>query len=171
MPLPSFCTWLLPCLQKHHSSCSSCLLPFTGYIAFDVASVFIDQCTEQAIAQPLQHVCVIGNQREHGAMSVVDGSNDIVVCTDLPSQLNGGEGKLGHLLEWRAALMVKNFIQMPASVDVHTSVDQHLATAVTEAFVAVHVDEMINGLTILHSEDAKVVGYLYKLVSWSLQRF
>lgn len=152
MPLPSFCTWLLPCLQKHHSSCSSCLLPFTGYIAFDVASVFIDQCTEQAIAQPLQHVCVIGNQREHGAMSVVDGSNDIVVCTDLPSQLNGGEGKLGHLLEWRAALM-------------------HLATAVTEAFVAAHVDEMINGLTILHSEDAKVVGYLYKLVSWSLQRF
>ncbi|KAG2355129.1 peroxisomal oxidase [Suillus spraguei] len=67
------------------------------------------------------------------------------------------------LLEWRAALMVKNFTQTPASADVDASINQRLAKAVTEAFVAAQVGEMINNLAVLPSEDAKVVGYLYRL--------
>ncbi|KAG2354563.1 peroxisomal oxidase [Suillus spraguei] len=67
------------------------------------------------------------------------------------------------LLEWRAALMVKNFTQTPASADVDASINQRLAKAVTEAFVAAQVSEMINDLAILPSEDAKVVGCLYRL--------
>jgi acyl-CoA oxidase len=69
------------------------------------------------------------------------------------------------LLEWRAALMVKNFTQTPADVDVDASVNQRLAKAVTEAFVAAQVGEMISNLATLPSEDAKVVGCLYRLVS------
>ncbi|KAG1859510.1 peroxisomal oxidase [Suillus tomentosus] len=60
------------------------------------------------------------------------------------------------LLEWCAALMVKNFTQMQASGD-------HLARAITEAFVAAQVGEMINNLTNLPSEDARVIGCLYRL--------
>lgn len=67
------------------------------------------------------------------------------------------------LLEWRAALMVKNFTQTPASGDVDASVNQRLAKAVTEAFVAAQVGEMINNLANLPSEDAKAVGCLYRL--------
>ncbi|KAG2344190.1 peroxisomal oxidase [Suillus weaverae] len=67
------------------------------------------------------------------------------------------------LLEWRAALMVKNFTQTPASGDVDANVNQRLAKAVTEAFVAAQVGEMINNLAVLPSEDAKVVGCLYRL--------
>ncbi|KAG2119395.1 acyl-CoA dehydrogenase/oxidase C-terminal [Suillus clintonianus] len=67
------------------------------------------------------------------------------------------------LLEWRAALMVKNFTQTQASGDVDASVNQRLAKAVTEAFVAAQVGEMIKNLTMLPSEDAKVVGCLYRL--------
>ncbi|KAG1844706.1 peroxisomal oxidase [Suillus subluteus] len=67
------------------------------------------------------------------------------------------------LLEWRAALMVKNFTQTPTSGDVDASVNQRLAKAVTEAFVAAQVGEMINNLANLPSEDAKVVGCLYRL--------
>lgn len=67
------------------------------------------------------------------------------------------------LLEWRAALMVKNFTQTPANGDVDASVNQRLAKAVTEAFVAAQVGEMINNLANLPSEDAKAVGCLYRL--------
>lgn len=67
------------------------------------------------------------------------------------------------LLEWRAALMVKNFTQTSASGDVDASVNQRLAKAVTEAFVAAQVGEMISNLAVLPSEDAKVVGCLYRL--------
>jgi len=67
------------------------------------------------------------------------------------------------LLEWRAALMVKNFTQTPASGDVDANVNQRLARAITEAFVAAQVGEMINNLTNLPSEDARVVGCLYRL--------
>ncbi|KAG2105463.1 peroxisomal oxidase [Suillus discolor] len=67
------------------------------------------------------------------------------------------------LLEWRAALMVKNFTQTPASGDVDANVNQRLARAITEAFVAAQVSEMINNLTNLPSEDARVVGCLYRL--------
>ncbi|KAG2355235.1 hypothetical protein BDR07DRAFT_1493422 [Suillus spraguei] len=59
--------------------------------------------------------------------------------------------------------MVKNFTQTPASADVDASINQRLAKAVTEAFVAAQVSEMINNLAILPSEDAKVVGCLYRL--------
>ncbi|KAG1777940.1 peroxisomal oxidase [Suillus placidus] len=67
------------------------------------------------------------------------------------------------LLEWRAALMVKNFTQTPANGDVDANVNQRLAKAVTEAFVAAQVGEMINNLAVLPSEDARVVGCLYRL--------
>ncbi|KAG2052587.1 peroxisomal oxidase [Suillus hirtellus] len=67
------------------------------------------------------------------------------------------------LLEWRAALLVKNFTQTPASEDVDANVNQRLARAITEAFVAAQVGEMINNLTNLPSEDARVVGCLYRL--------
>jgi acyl-CoA oxidase len=67
------------------------------------------------------------------------------------------------LLEWRAAFMVKNFTQTPAGRDVDASVNQRLAKAVTEAFVAAQVGEMINNLSNLPWEDAKVVGSLYRL--------
>ena len=72
------------------------------------------------------------------------------------------------LLEWRAALMVKNFVQTQARGDVDGNVNQRLARAVTEAFVAVQVGEMINNLTALPSQEAKVVGRLYKLVGYYL---
>lgn len=67
------------------------------------------------------------------------------------------------LLEWRAALMVKNFTQTQASGDVDANVNQRLARAITEAFVAAQVGEMINNLTNLPSEEARVVGCLYRL--------
>ncbi|KAG2145426.1 peroxisomal oxidase [Suillus bovinus] len=67
------------------------------------------------------------------------------------------------LLEWRAALMVKNFTRTPASGDVDASINQRLAKAVTEAFIAAQVGEMINNLTNLPSEDARAVGCLYRL--------
>ncbi|OJA14153.1 hypothetical protein AZE42_09596 [Rhizopogon vesiculosus] len=67
------------------------------------------------------------------------------------------------LLEWRAALMVKNFTQTQGKAEVDANINQRLAKAVTEAFVAVQVGEMINNLTTLPSEDANVVGRLYRL--------
>jgi acyl-CoA oxidase len=70
------------------------------------------------------------------------------------------------LLEWRAALTVKNFTQTQAKGDVDASVNQRVAKAVTEAFVAVQVGEMISDLFALPSEDAKVIGRLYRLVSF-----
>ena len=68
------------------------------------------------------------------------------------------------LLEWRAALMVKNFVQTQARGDVDGHVNQRLARAVTDAFVAMQVGEMINNLTVLPSQEPKVVGRLHKLV-------
>jgi acyl-CoA oxidase len=65
--------------------------------------------------------------------------------------------------------MVRNFTQTPAGRDVDASVNQRLAKAVTEAFVAAQVGEMISNLANLPSEDAKVVGSLYRLVSCYLR--
>ena len=53
--------------------------------------------------------------------------------------------------------------------DVDANVNQRLARAVTEAFVAMQVGEMINNLTALPSQEAKVVGRLYKLVGYYLR--
>jgi len=64
--------------------------------------------------------------------------------------------------------MVKNFVQTQAKGDVDANVNQRLARAVTEAFVAVQVGEMINNLTALPLQEAKVVGRLYKLVGYCL---
>jgi acyl-CoA oxidase len=52
---------------------------------------------------------------------------------------------------------------------VDASINQRLAKAVTEAFVAAQVSGMINNLANLPSEDAKVVGSLYGLVSCYLR--
>jgi acyl-CoA oxidase len=65
--------------------------------------------------------------------------------------------------------MVRNFTQTPAGRDVDASVNQRLAKAVTEAFVAAQVGEMISNLANLPSEDAKAVGSLYRLVSCNLR--
>ena len=65
--------------------------------------------------------------------------------------------------------MVKNFVQAQAKGDVDGNVNQRLARAVTEAFVVVQVGGMINNLTALPSQEAKVVGRLYKLVGCYLR--
>ena len=64
--------------------------------------------------------------------------------------------------------MMKNFVRTQATGDVDASINQRLAKAVTEAFVAAQVGEMIKNLTALPSEDARAVGYLYRLVSCCL---
>lgn len=64
--------------------------------------------------------------------------------------------------------MVKNFVQTQAKGEADANINQRLAKAVTEAFVAVQVGEMINRTT-LPSEDAKVVSRLYRLVSCYLR--
>jgi acyl-CoA oxidase len=69
------------------------------------------------------------------------------------------------LLEWRAALMAKNFTKTQTKGDIDANVNQRLAKAVTEAFVAVQVGEMISNLIALPTEDARVIGRLYRLVS------
>jgi acyl-CoA oxidase len=70
------------------------------------------------------------------------------------------------LLEWRAALMAKNFTKTQTKGDVDANVNQRLAKAVTEAFVAVQVGEMISNLIALPTEDARAIGPLYRLVSF-----
>ena len=50
-----------------------------------------------------------------------------------------------------------------------TRLRSSLLRAVTEAFVVVQISEMINNLTALPSQEAKVVGRLYKLVGYYLR--
>jgi acyl-CoA oxidase len=71
-------------------------------------------------------------------------------------------GAIVHLLEWRAALAVQNFAQTANEADAGTN--QRLAKAITEAFVATQVAEMIAGLRGLPQTEARVIGDLYHLV-------
>jgi len=73
------------------------------------------------------------------------------------------------LSEWCATLMVENFVQTQARGDVDANVNQRLARVVTEVFVTVQVGGMINNLTALPSQEAKVVCRLYQLVGYYLR--
>ncbi|KIJ61734.1 hypothetical protein HYDPIDRAFT_96089 [Hydnomerulius pinastri MD-312] len=66
-----------------------------------------------------------------------------------------------HLLEWRAALAVKDFARTVDEPD--AGINQRLARAITEAFVATQVGEMIAGLSKLPQLEAGVIGDLYHL--------
>lgn len=69
------------------------------------------------------------------------------------------------LLEWRAALLVRELAQNVQEPD--ASSPQRVAKAVTEAFVGARVGEIINGLPEAlngRERDVKVLGRLYLLV-------
>jgi acyl-CoA oxidase len=66
------------------------------------------------------------------------------------------------LLEWRAALIVQDLARNQNKPD--TSANQRVSKAVSEAFVAAQVVQMIQELNLV-DEDRRVVGELYRLVS------
>ncbi|KAF9234866.1 acyl-CoA dehydrogenase/oxidase C-terminal [Melanogaster broomeanus] len=66
-----------------------------------------------------------------------------------------------HLLEWRAALAVQNYAQTADDPD--ASINQRLAKAITEAFVATQVGEMIADLNSLPQSGARALRDLYHL--------
>ena len=70
------------------------------------------------------------------------------------------------LLELRAALIVQDHAKNLATGDIDASVIQRVSKAVTEAFVAVQVAEMIKGLEDvgIKGNDASVVTKVYLLV-------
>jgi acyl-CoA oxidase len=76
-------------------------------------------------------------------------------------------GAIVHLLEWRAALAIQNFAQTVDEAD--ADINQRLAKAITEAFVATRVAEMIAGLRGLPEKEARVIGDLYHLVNSTLR--
>ncbi|KAJ7038971.1 peroxisomal oxidase [Mycena alexandri] len=66
------------------------------------------------------------------------------------------------LLEWRAALLVNESAQTPSEPD--ATLTQRVSRAVTEAFVAARVGEMIDGLkSALKQREAEVVAKVYLL--------
>lgn len=66
-----------------------------------------------------------------------------------------------HLLEWRAALMLKSHVQTMDEPDANAN--QRLSKAVTDAYVAVQIGEMFEGLGILPERERDVIGKLYHL--------
>lgn len=70
------------------------------------------------------------------------------------------------LLELRAALIVQDHVRNLATGDVDASVNQRVSKAVTEAFVAVQVAEMMKGLEDvgIKGNDAVVIKKVYLLV-------
>ena len=66
------------------------------------------------------------------------------------------------LLEWRAAVLVREHSQTVAEPD--ATVNQRVSKAVTEAFVAAQVGEIITSLS-LSASSAHTVRTLYMLVS------
>jgi acyl-CoA oxidase len=66
------------------------------------------------------------------------------------------------LLELRAALVVQEHAQ--SSGDVDASVNQRASKAITEAFIAAQVGQMINGLSALQDKDREVVTKVFLLV-------
>jgi len=71
-----------------------------------------------------------------------------------------------HLLEWRAALMLKSHVQTMDEPDANAN--QRLSKAVTDAYVAVQIGEMLDELGILPERERGVIGKLYHLVSCQL---
>ncbi|KAL4077427.1 acyl-CoA dehydrogenase/oxidase C-terminal [Scleroderma citrinum] len=66
-----------------------------------------------------------------------------------------------HLLEWRAALMLKNHVQTMDKLDANAN--HRLSAAITDAFVAQQIRETIAGLTKLPKREGDVIGKLYHL--------
>jgi hypothetical protein len=69
-----------------------------------------------------------------------------------------------YLLELRAALIVRNYAHDSGNSD--SAVNQRVANSVTEAFVAMQVGNMIQGLE--HGVDGQTVEKLLLLVSFLL---
>lgn len=67
------------------------------------------------------------------------------------------------LLEWRAAVMVQARAQETDQLD--ASVDQRVSKAVTEAFVATQVQELLNNLP-FKNDTGRIIKTLFLLVSW-----
>ncbi len=66
------------------------------------------------------------------------------------------------LLELRAALIVQEYAQNATEPD--ASANQRISKAVTEAFIAARVREMIDGLTTLQERDRVVMAKVFLLV-------
>ncbi|KAI6099982.1 acyl-CoA dehydrogenase/oxidase C-terminal [Pisolithus croceorrhizus] len=66
-----------------------------------------------------------------------------------------------HLLEWRAALVLNEFVQTLDNLDANAN--QRLSKAVTDAFVAVRIGEMITGLDVLPRRESNIIRALYHL--------
>ncbi|KAH7882117.1 peroxisomal oxidase [Phlebopus sp. FC_14] len=66
-----------------------------------------------------------------------------------------------RILEWRAALAVKNYAQAADELD--GGINHRLSKAITESFVAARVGDMISALDKLPQEEARVLGELYHL--------
>ncbi|KAI6019262.1 acyl-CoA dehydrogenase/oxidase C-terminal [Pisolithus microcarpus] len=66
-----------------------------------------------------------------------------------------------HLLEWRAALVLSEVVRHVDDLDANAN--QRLSKAVTDAFVAVKIGEMITGLDVLPRREGDVIRALYHL--------
>ncbi|KAI6017882.1 acyl-CoA dehydrogenase/oxidase C-terminal [Pisolithus marmoratus] len=66
-----------------------------------------------------------------------------------------------YLLEWRAALVLKEFVRTLDELD--ASANQRLSKAVTDAFIAVRIGEMITGLDMLPRQEGDIIRALYHL--------
>lgn len=69
-----------------------------------------------------------------------------------------------HLLEWRAALMLRDFVQTMDELD--SSATQRLARAITDAFISVKIRDFVSGLRELPPGECNAVRGLYHLVSF-----
>jgi acyl-CoA oxidase len=67
-----------------------------------------------------------------------------------------------HLLEWRAALAVQSAAQNLDHPD--AGINRRLSKAITEAFVATQVGDMVSNLNQLSQNEASALGNLYLLV-------
>lgn len=72
-----------------------------------------------------------------------------------------------HLLEWRAALMLKSYVQNRDELDANAN--QRLSKAVTDAYVACRLGDVLEGL-VLPDKERNAIGKLYHLVSCYLLR-
>lgn len=67
-----------------------------------------------------------------------------------------------HLLEWRAALAVQSAVRNAYQPD--AGINRRLSKAITEAFVATQVGNMVSDLNQLPQNEARALGDLYLLV-------
>lgn len=75
------------------------------------------------------------------------------------------------LLELRAALVVHEHARNVGTGDTDASANQRVSRAVTEAFVAVQVQGMIESLASVGPREREVVGKVFLLVSFLLSLF